>query len=211
MQEKKCSECGVSMPLTEFGGPWNDRGKKRHDSRCKPCRKAYNKRYYSAWAKSKKRKAKTKRCRSCDTVKAVSNFSRHKGRRGGLQSECNQCRAEKQRLTIFRRQNSRSFVLPDKKTCRSCGETKPPTGFYRQTAKKDGLASSCKACLYARRNAKRNEIDNPEPTVDEKWCPGCLGMVKAEDFPRNRRAKSGLWTYCRECESDRKASYRGKL
>jgi len=211
MQDKKCSECGAEKPITEFGGPWKDKGKLRYDSRCKVCRKAYNQRYYLKWKASKKLAPDRKVCTSCEVEKKAKHFGAHPGRPDGLQSDCSQCRNEKQRLLVFHRQHSRSFALPEKKTCATCGVEKAGTDFYRQTAKKDGLASSCKKCLYRRKNSSRDKLDVREPTVTEKWCPGCLDTLPAEEFTRNRRDRTGLWTYCRDCEKDRKAHLRRKL
>ncbi len=40
-----------------------------------------------------------------------------------------------------------------KKRCKKCGELKPLTGFYRDTAARDGHRPECKACTSARRKA----------------------------------------------------------
>lgn len=40
-----------------------------------------------------------------------------------------------------------------KKRCKKCGELKPLTGFYRDTAARDGHRPECKVCTSARRKA----------------------------------------------------------
>ena len=101
--------------------------------------------------------------------------------------------------------------MPSEKSCSRCGETKKSSMFYRQMAKADGLASSCKKCLYGAKNSKRSATEVLVPTVSEKWCPACLDFLPAASFSKNRRSKSGLWTYCRSCEKDRKDEMRGRI
>ncbi len=208
MQERTCSDCRKVKVIADFAGPWGDRGRFRYDHKCKPCRKAYNAAHYLRKKGEEKEVVKRKVCSSCEVEKPIKSFGLHPGRTDGRQSGCNQCKAEKQRLETFRKNHSRSFQLPEEKKCGECGEVKPGTEFYRQSAKKDGLASACKACLYKRKNSARRKLNVTEPTVTEKWCPGCLEVLPAADFPKNRRNHTGLWTYCRECEKIRKKGYR---
>ena len=208
MQEKKCTACGKVKRLSSFAGPWNDRGRQRWDARCRPCRKRYNAAYYRKWSGKEKTPPKHKVCISCKEERTAKHFAVHKGRPDGLQSDCHQCRGEKQRLAIFRKQHSRNFQLPAEKTCKRCGKTKPHTEFYRASAKNDGLASACKKCLYASKNAARRKINVTEPTVTEKWCPGCLDVLPAASFSRSSRYRTGLWTYCKACDSERARMYR---
>lgn len=44
------------------------------------------------------------------------------------------------------------------KQCKTCGETKPKSEFYKNKSRKDGLQSQCKSCkkLIARKWAKAN-------------------------------------------------------
>jgi hypothetical protein len=38
-----------------------------------------------------------------------------------------------------------------KKVCKTCGEAKPDTEFYRHPATADGMFSSCKVCVCEQR------------------------------------------------------------
>lgn len=60
------------------------------------------------------------------------------------------------------------------KECRKCGEAKPRSEFYRDSSKKDGLASHCKACSYT-----------PKPKRKRKLC-----SIEACENPTGHR--SGL-------------------
>jgi len=210
MVNKRCSSCGSEKPLSAFGGPWGS-SKDRFDSLCRPCKKTYNAAYYKRWADAEKDVVAKKACRSCARELSASQFPAHPGRPGGLSSDCKQCLAEKRRMRAFRAAHRQPLVVVSEKTCSACGETKPAEAFYQQVVNRDGLAYSCKPCSYARHSAARKKINVPEPTVEEKWCPGCMDFLIADDFHRNRRNKSGLCTYCKTCESDRKKQMRGSL
>jgi len=45
------------------------------------------------------------------------------------------------------------------KTCRTCGETKETSEFYRDRTRKDGLFWQCKSCLKAYRESNRTRIN----------------------------------------------------
>jgi hypothetical protein len=58
------------------------------------------------------------------------------------------------------------------KTCTRCGETKPVTEFYRNSANKDGYAHGCKVCHsdYQRRTIAQNrEINLNGTTYDDYY------------------------------------------
>lgn len=87
----------------------------------------------------------------------------------------------------------------ERKTCKLCGESKPPTEFYVEKRAQDGLRSRCKACVltatnaYKKRNpdkvrelSRRHRERNPEVAREEKrrW---------ARNNPEKRRQLRNEW------------------
>jgi hypothetical protein len=205
MKHKKCTGCGEVLTMDAFGKPKKRKnGSLTYNARCIPCNKAYNKAYYKKWKAKKKSTPNTKRCVSCNIIKNHKKFYGHPGRPDGLQSDCKQCASEKQRLRIFRKQNEVNEVVAPEKRCSICKKVKPADEFARARAKATGLASSCRKCFNKRRNEARMKNEITEPTVDEKYCPGCFEVLPADQFYRNKRDRTGLHTYCKECDYERK-------
>ena len=210
MNNKLCRTCGETKVLSEFAGPRESNGKPSFDSKCRVCRSAYNRSYYRRMAEERKVASGAKACVSCNLTIAASKFGKHPGRKDGLQSDCKKCRADKRRLWLFKKALKMKSPLPGgTKTCSICKDEMGVEEFSRETAQSSGLASACRSCLSKRR--KENLPDIMSATVSEKWCPGCLDALQADMFSRNRRSRTGLWTYCRDCERERKQRMRGKI
>jgi hypothetical protein len=61
-----------------------------------------------------------------------------------------------------------------KKVCKTCGEAKPDTEFYRHPATADGMFSSCKVCVCEQRhwNPKAQEYDRRRAKTPQRRALG---------------------------------------
>lgn len=84
--------------------------------------------------------------------------------------------------------------MPDAKTCRRCGETKPLTDFYRQPSNRDGRNTMCKRCFLT-----RNE---PIQSGTIK-CSDCERELEFHHFTVQRTSRHGRSARCKECVTRR--------
>ncbi|PZG06804.1 endonuclease VII domain-containing protein [Nonomuraea aridisoli] len=96
------------------------------------------------------------------------------------------------------------------KRCPDCGELKAVSEFGRNARLADGLARYCKTCFrrrsqesYRKRRAEQGKVVRERVQVpeDHKFCPRCSEIKPRADFGRNRTAKDGLTTYCKQCHT----------
>lgn len=64
------------------------------------------------------------------------------------------------------------------KRCTGCRVDKPLTEFHKQTRKKDGLASRCKACCA--KYGKKPEVRNQKSRMD-KWVDHTFNSLHLDD------------------------------
>jgi len=68
--------------------------------------------------------------------------------------------------------------MTESKTCKTCGETKPVTSFYKAPLNRDGLKGDCKVCYQAKRSTpdalkrrskadKKRRLANPEQARED--------------------------------------------
>jgi hypothetical protein len=87
------------------------------------------------------------------------------------------------------------------KTCTKCKETKPVSEFHKYSRAKDGHNPHCKTCRssHARKTHKKKNIQTV--LVSEKRCTKCKTVKSASDFVRAKRTKTGLTSWCKECQN----------
>lgn len=97
----------------------------------------------------------TRVCTHCDREKPLTAFDVSKHATLGLKIEghCVSCRRESQRAE-YKRKMATGHPPVASKECRTCGQTKPSSAFYRDGRYLDGLLSDCKSCL----NEKKTEL-----------------------------------------------------
>lgn len=104
-----------------------------------------------------------KQCPHCGKILPVSEFTKNKGNKDGLNRWCKNCDNEAQRTYYAKRQSvpkkEKNTVkiteVPDGyKICRCCGKLKPLSEFGKDRQFADGHDTKCKEC----RNARRREI-----------------------------------------------------
>lgn len=108
-----------------------------------------------------------------------------------------------------------------KKICTKCLEVKPVTDFGANKQSPSGLTSYCKPCLAikaremrATPEGKKRHYESTVRWIDKvsasgvvhsgrvKLCLRCREEKTFDLFPKNRRTKEGIGTYCLVCSAD---------
>jgi len=140
------------------------------------------------------------RCRKCGEDYALSDMPKDASGRFGVAPRCRKCRANK--MSAYRSSiRGLKSPTPAEKQCSHCGETKCSSEFYRNSCRRDGISSHCKAC-------DRNRMEGykkPRLAVftlaipDHKTCPQCNQLLPSSSFSVDAKRKDGLNRYCRTC------------
>ena len=103
------------------------------------------------------------------------------------------------------------------KTCSKCNLTKPPSEFYKDNGKKDGIKKMCKECynsqqkiykssdkakLVMANNTQRNRKKHLLVGVSltsTKQCSRCMTTKPSSEFHRCMVKKDGLQSRCKMC------------
>lgn len=112
-------------------------------------------------------------------------------------------------------------IVDGKKLCAKCGETKPLEQYGANKQSPTGLTSYCKPCLAAKareiratpegkkrhyestvRWVEAQEHGAPKEYLGVKLCLRCRQEKTFDQFPKNRRTKHGVGTYCLTCSAD---------
>ncbi len=105
------------------------------------------------------------------------------------------------------------------KHCSKCDETKPLEAFGTSKYTGSGFSVYCKACMAATARAYRatpegkathrastekwiEKAARTVPAVGSKVCPKCSTEKPFEQFPKNRRTKNGVGSYCLTCSAE---------
>jgi len=162
---------------------------------------------------------KLKRCTKCKRWKEVSEFCKDRARKDGLRIYCKSCnnayvlkhqRKNKKAVREYLRYEYRHRVIRGlkEKLCSKCRQWKYYSDFSKNRRAKDGLAFKCKECERKSTSHKRKSsvrylsYEDRHRTVNgikQKFCRKC-GKWKAEDeFYKNKPARDGLDSQCKEC------------
>ena len=131
-----------------------------------------------------------KKCKKCNAVKDVSEFSKRKSSKDGFRNECRVCckeyreankerakeyrEANKEKAKQYREVNKKKPTLQEleaeaekkrlfedgKKKCNKCNVVKDVSEFYKNKITKDGFGSGCKSCLE--KYSKANKEKNKQ-------------------------------------------------
>lgn len=115
-------------------------------------------------------------CPKCSTDKPLSEFKRN-----GKASSCKECRTNRERQ---RRATMQRTDIPEYKHCPYCKETKTALDFSRSISTRDGLHSTCKACMRIQRRNYRGR--NPERVK-------ALDRASRERHSERRAAQAKEW------------------
>jgi hypothetical protein len=97
---------------------------------------------------------------------------------------------------------------PRTQRCSKCGETKPNSEFWRQSAAPSGLQRYCKPCKRSVRGDRPAKRPLGLPS-DVKWCRLCETVKPVEAFGWTQQAKGRRRSECTECRrvKDRRLTY----
>lgn len=112
-------------------------------------------------------------------------------------------------------------IIDGKKLCAKCGETKTCTEYGANKQSPSGLTSYCLTCLAAKAReqratpeGKKRHYESTVRWVDKvaasgvvrsdrvKLCLRCREEKTFDLFPKNRRTKEGIGTYCLTCSAE---------
>lgn len=94
------------------------------------------------------------------------------------------------------------------KVCKRCEQQREVEFFNKDRSRADGRFPYCKECSRAHgRRASAKVRDREKRIPAEKCCAKCSRTKPANRFNKNERQTDGLAAYCKECESQRLATY----
>jgi hypothetical protein len=188
---------------------------------CKECKEKRVQEYHKRWEEERKKGMfpKEKKCRDCQQVKPVSDYTKDKNRKDGLSHLCKDCKNKMHRRLAERWEKERDAKkdTPLNKSCRRCKRTLPILQFGLNIRSKDGFSSICRSCNQkrSRENKKKWEKERLENPINicEKECPRCRRILDINKFYTSLGHKDGYSYYCKECElkNQRKAKDKWEL
>ena len=150
VHEKVCTQCQECLPATAFTKKTASRD--GLGTSCKPCNSSAQTERVSKLRTGEIPyiEVHEKVCTQCQECLPVTAFAKTTASRDGLQSSCKPCRnavdaARKRKL----RTGEIPYIEVHEKVCTQCQECLPVTAFVKNTASRDGLHASCKACRNA--------------------------------------------------------------
>jgi hypothetical protein len=164
---------------------------------------------------------KEKRCRKCRKWRRESQFYGDASNKDGLKIYCKSCDVELQREYRRRKKQPREYLRFEErhrtfrgakqKLCNRCKQWKVETSFHKESKARDGLALSCRQCANeraserrgagrdARKNRRYEDSHRIVKGVKQKLCTHCGKWKKENAFYKDRKARDGLSSRCKEC------------
>ena len=150
VHEKVCTQCQECLSVTAFA-----KDRKCRDGLqcwCKVCQKAAQ-----IERASKRRTGEIpyievheKVCTQCQECLPATAFTKKTASRDGLGTSCKPCNSSAQTERVSKlRTGEIPYIEVHEKVCTQCQECLPVTAFVKNTASRDGLHASCKACRNA--------------------------------------------------------------
>jgi hypothetical protein len=118
---------------------------------------------------------KNKKCRTCEIIKPLTDFSVAKENKDGFNNSCKKCRCEyakkhneknkdrilKRRKELYKKPSQpENYIKIENKICSVCFEEKPIYNFNKNNFKKDGHRPECKICQS--KKAHEYRLNNSE-------------------------------------------------
>ena len=101
----------------------------------------------------------TKTCTKCGRELGLREFSKQKGGRFGLHSQCRECRAAYSSARFEKIKANGPSVLVSEKLCTKCCKTKLAQKFSPDVTRIDGLQAWCRTCKCEFENEKNSNED----------------------------------------------------
>lgn len=111
--------------------------------------------------------------------------------------------------------------VPEEKTCKKCGETKPFDLFSKGKRYPHGRRPTCKKCnaAYVKSRSilikkEQEEIESMKMTYPRipdhmKQCRDCLEVMRKENFRKHKETKDGYVNQCNKCLNAKRPSRAG--
>ena len=173
-----CKSCLKELDDSEFYK--HSRCKDGINPRCKKCVK--NKENTKEVTKIEKV------CTKCEVLKPMEDFAIAKSKKDGRTSRCKQCT----RASI-------DIIPAGFKRCKKCEEIKSKNSFRKRASSKDGVDTRCISCKSNKRPKGRQK--RFKDTEESKTCTMCKVTKNVCNFYKNKNAKDGLTSNCKECRS----------
>ena len=194
-EEKTCTKCKESLPLSSFNRVSKTNFKLR--SMCRACAllksTAPPRRVVVDYVKE------LKKCCTCKMMQPFSNFHLNKDHVTGMAASCKEC------TRIAGGHSIRKVLFVDiensLKECSMCGAVKDFSLFSINSKATLGIASQCKECNRKRKGSKFRkkdcfvDLDN-----NIKECSKCGELLPFTCFGKKSKGKHGLNPACKECE-----------
>ena len=85
------------------------------------------------------------------------------------------------------------------RACKQCGETKPESEFYHNSARPDGLSFYCKPCTKTRNAAQAMKPPKRQAAPGMKRCCRCKTEKPLDQFWKASNTYDGLDRRCQDC------------
>lgn len=167
----------------------------------------------AAWLKVMREKAITKhgayhanfienikRCKQCEKMKTIANFSKQSKSFDGLDYICKTCHAEnarKRRIPVPRKKRE-EYIIPAEKVCRKCYKLKPIEDYGPSPRNRDKHAGACLICSAANRRLKQKKttsLENLEKALKYDY------RLTVEEYNQKLAAQNGVCTICGKPET----------
>lgn len=151
-------------------------------------------------------------CTKCGEWKPLTEFWRDKAAKDGFCHTCKDCVTAYSRWRKspdFKPVREKRAPLKGSKRCSKCGEIKQLSEFSWDKNTKDGLCTSCKACVCAYAKYRLSPDFVPFDPINRakdgmKRCIVCGVVKEVSCFYADKKRKDGLQTCCKECGKERK-------
>ena len=155
----------------------------------------------------------TKKCERCGEILPLSSFGWINSKAGRRKRRiCQDCYHEVMVIAHSKDKKAPGKASEGHKICNICHKELPLSAFGVNKASKDGLMPCCKECKAMAQKEYRERMktatERQKPTgrpkkvtedLETKHCPKCGRDLPRSAFHPKLEAKSGLQSYCKEC------------
>lgn len=110
----------------------------------------------------------SKVCLRCEETKPISEFSKNKNRKDGLQAYCKPCTRSANQASEAKNRSRPVIEIPTTKVCKRCDQTKSASDFFKDSRRPDGLYASCKSCHTERTTSWKKRNPHVEKVIRKR-------------------------------------------
>lgn len=188
--QKECLSCKKEKVLTDFYV--QAKGKYGRSSKCKDCIKIIKTKVCES---GNVQAPNEKQCKTCNSTKPISDFSKHNSSPDGFHNNCKICLNERCRELYKKRQENNTIVsdlVNSEKTkmCRKCLEIKPLDNFSVNLRSADKVSGICSDCHQPKKRYSREITRVYEQRYKAKYPEKAKEKEKKQSENINRRVRS---------------------